>query len=141
MGEYFQIQDDYLDNFADPSILGKIGTDIQVRCPGMPDDLSCGPCADGSKDNKCSWLVNVALKKCSPEQRQVLELNYGQKDEKCEAKVKQLFDDLRLEDDYKSYEEARVKELREKISAVDSSEGLKASIFDEFLRKIYKRSK
>nr|POE87284.1 farnesyl pyrophosphate synthase [Quercus suber] len=121
MGEYFQVQDDYLDNFADPSVLGKIGTDIQ--------------------DNKCSWLVNTALKTCSAEQRQVLEQNYGKKDKECEAKVKVVFQELNLEQKYHEYEDARVSDIKEKIAALDESHGLKKSVFEEFLRKIYKRSK
>jgi farnesyl diphosphate synthase len=121
MGEYFQVQDDYLDNFADPSVLGKIGTDIQ--------------------DNKCSWLVNQALKKCSSAQRTILEKNYGRKDKECEAKVKTLFQELDLEQDYKAYEEARVGEIREKIARVDESQGMKKEVYEEFLRKIYKRTK
>lgn len=121
MGEYFQVQDDYLDNFADPSVLGKIGTDIQ--------------------DNKCSWLVNQALKIVTPEQRKVLEENYGRKDATCEKKIKALYEELKLQDIYAKYEEERVAELRKKIDAVDESGGLKKGVFEEFLRKIYKRSK
>ena len=121
MGEYFQAQDDYLDNFADPSVLGKIGTDIQ--------------------DNKCSWLVNTALKKCSADQRQILQQNYGRKDKNCEALVKKLYDELELEKEYQLYEERSVEKIQQKIAAVDESEGLKKAVFEEFLRKIYKRSK
>lgn len=121
MGEYFQVQDDYLDNFADPATLGKIGTDIQ--------------------DNKCGWLINQALKIASPAQRKVLDDNYGQKDINAEAQVKKVFDDLELERIFHEYEEKRVGEIREKIANVDESEGLKKEVFEEFLRKIYKRSK
>jgi farnesyl diphosphate synthase len=71
MGEYFQIQDDYLDCFGDPEVIGKIGTDIQ--------------------DNKCTWLVVQALQRCTPAQRKVLEHNYGQWDDKKVAKVKALY--------------------------------------------------
>lgn len=121
MGEYFQVQDDYLDNFADPETLGKIGTDIQ--------------------DNKCSWLVNQALKVCTPEQRKVLEQNYGQKDSQKEAAVKSLYQELDLESIYQKYEERIVGELRQKIAGVDESEGLKREVFEVFLSKIYKRNK
>jgi farnesyl diphosphate synthase len=121
MGEYFQAQDDYLDNFADPKTLGKIGTDIQ--------------------DNKCSWLVNQALKLVTPEQRKVLEQNYGRKDSAHEAKVKQLYNELKLEDVYRTFEEERVEALRQQIANVDESEGLKKEVFEAFLKKIYKRQK
>ncbi|KAH7134977.1 isoprenoid synthase domain-containing protein [Dendryphion nanum] len=121
MGEYFQAQDDYLDAFADPKVLGKIGTDIQ--------------------DNKCSWLVNQALQKATPEQRKILEENYGQKDSTKEAKVKELYHELKLAEFYEQWEEERVADLKAKIDKVDESEGLKKDIFEAFLKKIYKRSK
>jgi farnesyl diphosphate synthase len=121
LGEYFQIQDDYLDNFGKPEHIGKIGTDIM--------------------DNKCSWLVNQALQIATPEQRKVLEENYGQKNKEKEAAVKKLFDELKLEQRYQDYEEKRVAEIRSLIDKVDESEGLKKSVFESFLGKIYKRSK
>lgn len=121
LGQYFQIQDDYLDAFGDPAFIGKIGTDIQ--------------------DNKCSWLINQALQRCSPEQRKVLDTAYGRKDKELEAKVKVIFNELKLEKVYKEYEEKAVEELRTKIAAVDTSEGLTKEVFESFLAKIYKRTK
>lgn len=121
MGEYFQVQDDYLDNFGLPEHIGKIGTDIQ--------------------DNKCSWLVNQALKLATPEQRKTLEEHYGKKDKAHEAEIKQLYDEMKLEKLYQDYEEKRVGEIRQLISQLDESEGLKKGVFEAFLSKIYKRSK
>lgn len=121
LGEYFQIQDDYLDNFGDPEFIGKIGTDI--------------------KDNKCSWLVNQALAIVTPEQRKVLEENYGRKDDAKEKVIKELFNELNLEQRYLDYEEKFVTDIRARIANIDESEGLKKSIFEAFLAKIYKRTK
>jgi farnesyl diphosphate synthase len=121
LGEYFQIQDDYLDNFGKPEHIGKIGTDIM--------------------DNKCSWLINQALEVATPEQKKTLAENYGQKNAEKEAVVKKLFDEMGLEQRYKDYEEKRVGEIRKMIAEVDESEGLKKSVFEAFLGKIYKRTK
>lgn len=71
MGLYFQIQDDYLDCYADPEVLGKIGTDIQ--------------------DNKCGWLMCSALQIATPEQREILSTNYGRDEEACIQKVKAVY--------------------------------------------------
>ncbi|UKZ70344.1 uncharacterized protein TrAtP1_011330 [Trichoderma atroviride] len=121
LGEYFQIQDDYLDNFGLPEHIGKIGTDI--------------------KDNKCSWLVNQALQLATPEQRKILEENYGQKDDAKEQVVKKLYDDMKLKERYQAFEEKRAGELMELINKIDESQGLKKQVFEVFLSKIYKRSK
>lgn len=121
LGEYFQIQDDYLDCFGTAEQIGKVGTDIQ--------------------DNKCLWVVNQALLKCTLAQRALLDENYGRKDAACEARVKALFRELGIDKTYHEYEERVVGELRAKIAAVDESTGLKREVLSAFLDKIYKRSK
>lgn len=121
LGEYFQIQDDYLDCFGTPEQIGKIGTDI--------------------KDNKCSWVVNQALLRVTPEQRKILEDNYGKKDDASEQRVKDLFAELDIPRIYAEYEEKVVGELRAKIDQIDESRGLKKEVLTAFLAKVYKRSK
>ena len=121
LGEYFQAQDDFLDVFGSPEQIGKVGTDIQ--------------------DNKCSWVVNQALKRCSPEQRKVLDECYGRKDSALEAKVKDVFNELDLVKVYQDFEEEQVTKIRTMIESVDESAGLKKSVFETFLAKIYKRDK
>lgn len=121
LGEYFQIQDDYLDCYGAPELIGKIGTDIM--------------------DNKCSWLINQALDKANPEQRKVLDENYGKKNAESEAKVKQIYIDLDIEGVYKAYEEKSFNDLTALINKLDESVGVKKLVFTEFMDKIYKRTK
>ena len=52
IGELFQAQDDILDCFADPSVIGKIGRDIE--------------------EGKCTWLWYTAMNVASPDLRQRL---------------------------------------------------------------------
>ncbi|XP_053133857.1 farnesyl pyrophosphate synthase [Hemicordylus capensis] len=119
MGEFFQIQDDFLDCFGDPSMTGKIGTDIQ--------------------DNKCSWLVVECLKRASAEQRRLLEENYGQKDLDQVALVKQLYEELGLEAIYREYEETSYQSLLSLIN--QHAVSLPSQIFFGLAQKIYKRQK
>lgn len=121
LGQYFQVQDDYLDAYGAPEVIGKIGMDIQ--------------------DNKCSWVINQALERANPEQRKVLDECYGRKDGKKEAEVKKIFKELELEKVYLEYEEDIVGKIRERIAGVDEGEGLKKEVFEQFLKKIYKRTK
>ncbi|CAE7564773.1 ERG20, partial [Symbiodinium pilosum] len=80
MGIYFQAQDDYLDAFASPEELGKVGTDIQ--------------------DKKCSWLFAHAYhEQSTPEAKSFLDEHYG----KCEVgseeeeKIKDIYRELGLQ--------------------------------------------
>ena len=122
LGEYFQIQDDFLDFGGTPEQIGKIGTDII--------------------DNKCSWVINTAIKIATPEQLQILTENYGRKDSAKENRVKEVFEQLGIRDIYAKYEEMAVASLKQKISEIVEVEGgLKIQVFESFLGKIYKRTK
>jgi farnesyl diphosphate synthase len=118
MGEYFQIQDDYLDCFGDPELIGKVGTDIQ--------------------DNKCSWLVVQALAKANPTQKKVLEANYGVWDDKKVAKVKALYKELDLPAVFSKYEEDSYTAIQAELDKVKL---MPRDVFELLLKKIYKRSK
>ncbi|XP_029307920.1 farnesyl pyrophosphate synthase isoform X2 [Cottoperca gobio] len=119
MGEFFQIQDDYLDCYGDPAVTGKIGTDIQ--------------------DNKCSWLVVTALETMTPEQRAELEACYGQNDDACVEKVKALYNTLQMPKLYHNYEEESYQRLQKLIAC--HAQNLPHSVFLNFAKKIYKRTK
>lgn len=121
MGEYFQVQDDYLDCYADAETLGKIGTDIQ--------------------DNKCGWLVVQALQRASPAQVALLKRDYGVHDEAAIARVKALYRELQLEEVFRAYEAESYARLKAMIAERCADIGLPERVFTDLLAKIYKRSK
>ncbi|KAJ6516460.1 isoprenoid synthase domain-containing protein [Mycena sanguinolenta] len=122
LGEYFQIQDDFLDFSAPFEILGKVGTDII--------------------NNKCSWCVNTALAVATPEQRAILDENYGRKDATAEARVKEVFEAVGLREHYTKYEVDVYRRLVEMIAGITegAERTLKREIFTSFLDKIHKRT-
>ncbi|XP_033215696.1 farnesyl pyrophosphate synthase isoform X2 [Belonocnema kinseyi] len=117
MGNFFQVQDDYLDCYGDPQVTGKVGSDIQ--------------------EGKCSWLVIVALQRASPGQRKLLEDCYGYDDPEKVARVKQLYNDLGLPTTYSVYEEENYNLMNTHIQQI--SRGLPHDLFFKLLEKIYRR--
>ena len=113
-----QVQDDFLDCYGDPEVIGKVGTDI--------------------RDNKCSWLINMALAVCTAKQAKTLENNYAKHDAKAEARVKKVFAELKLDERFHAYEEQRHAELQTMIAQV---QGMPPTIFSKLLARIYKRKK
>lgn len=88
------------------------------------------------QDNKCSWLVVQALDRASPDQREVLKLNYGQWDDAKVAKVKKLYDDLKLREAFEKYEEESYQRIQ---LALDEVETMPRDVFELLLKRIYKR--
>ncbi len=104
MGEYFQVQDDFLDCYGTPEQIGKIGTDIF--------------------DNKCSWNINVALQNATPEQRQILDDNYGKKDSECEKRVKDIYNqpNIDLPARFHKYEAESYQQINDLINSLPESQ-------------------
>ncbi|XP_019880038.1 farnesyl pyrophosphate synthase isoform X1 [Aethina tumida] len=117
MGQFFQIQDDFLDCFGDPKLTGKQGTDI--------------------REGKCTWLAVVALQRASPAQRQIMEEHYGQSNPESIEKIRCLYEELSLPNTYAVYEEESFNIIRTHIQQI--SKGLPHNLFFKLVEKIYKR--
>ncbi|KAG0720185.1 Farnesyl pyrophosphate synthase [Chionoecetes opilio] len=118
MGQFFQVQDDYLDCFGDSSLTGKIGTDIGK--------------------GKCTWLSVVALQRATPSQRLIMEEHYGRQEDESVDRVKQLYKELNLPATYRAYEDSTSSMIRTHIQQI--SRGLNHNVFFNFLDKIHRRS-
>lgn len=121
MGQFFQVQDDYLDCFGDPSHMGKIGRDIE--------------------EGKCCWPIITALSIANPEQRAILEQNYARKDSANADAVKEVYRELNLKSLYNEYERESITELQALINEFTQETKLPGEIFEFLLRKIRGRDK
>ena len=123
LGEYFQVQDDYLDAFGSPETIGKIGTDIE--------------------DNKCSWCICKALDIVNDDQRKILDENYGRKSEQNANKVKELYKEFKIDELFKAYEQESHDTLVKLIENSIDEQGskLRKQVFYAFLYKVFGRTK
>ena len=118
IGQYFQIQDDFLDCYGDPAVIGKVGTDIE--------------------DAKCCWMVCTALSAASDAQKDAIKADYGRKDPEAVARVKAVYEELGMRkrfEDYEAESYARLSKLIEEQTL------LPQGVFTNLLAKIYKRKK
>jgi len=118
-GEYFQIQDDFLDCFGNVEQTGKIGTDIE--------------------DFKCSWLAVQFLMRASPTQLQTFRQHYGSKEKASVQQIKQLYVELGIKQIFEEYEKTAFEAISGSISQVDHA-GLKR-VLNNLLHSLFKRSK
>jgi len=116
IGEYFQIQDDFLDCYGNPAVIGKVGRDIE--------------------ENKCGWLIVQALLHVTPKQRALLEEHYGRDHPEHVAVVKKVYEEINITKIFKDYEEESYRSLVKQIKMCIQ---LPQDVFLKLLAKIYKR--
>ncbi|KAK5582859.1 hypothetical protein RB653_004448 [Dictyostelium firmibasis] len=117
MGEFFQVQDDFLDCYGSPAVIGKIGRDIE--------------------ENKCSWMICQAILNGTPEQTEKLKKHYGIDNPSDVEIVKKIYDEINLKKVFKEYEDKSYNLLIEKIKSICIH--VPQGVFLKLLSKIYKR--
>ncbi|GAB5370707.1 hypothetical protein AAMO2058_001516300 [Amorphochlora amoebiformis] len=111
LGEYFQVQDDFLDVYGDPKKTGKIGTDIEQR--------------------KLTWLMATAVQKA--DEKSLLSL-FKASEKRVEI-VKAQFKKLQLRKEYLEYEIKVCDTIKSWIQ--DGKQVLPAKTLHLILDKIY----
>lgn len=116
VGRFFQVQDDYLDVYGNPSITGKVGTDIQ--------------------EGKCSWLAVKALELMSADDVITFKSHYGKTNEEDVLTVRMLFQKYDMEGQFLQYEN----EMRDRIGK-QAANIEHAEIVSAFANKLFGRKK
>ena len=112
IGHFFQMQDDFLDCFGDPTVTVKVGTDIE--------------------QGKCCLPIVTALDLCNGEELKILQNNYGIKCESNVMAVKHLYKDLNL----KSILELKLTEFYDNICTDIQSLKVNSNLCSQILKCI-----
>jgi len=120
LGLLFQSQDDYLDCYGDPNVIGKIGTDIQ--------------------EGKCTWLLVETITRADEETKKQLVSSYGRNEPDAVAAVKEIYTRLGMPSVFESYETKLLRELESDISELGNF-GFSTAFLRDLLRKMEKRQK
>ena len=107
LGEFFQVQDDYLDFYGNPETTGKIGTDIE--------------------EGKCTWLALKFLEKASAEQKEIFEKNIG--NPKARNIIAELYKEAKLGEEFSAYQSEFKVNYYDAIEKVENDLVKKISIF------------
>lgn len=124
VGHIFQVQDDFLDCYGTPEVIGKVGTDIV--------------------DAKCSWLIVKALQVATPDQKKVLMQNYGQGEPGGgqESIVKTVYEQLKMDEMFREFEDQAFAQIRDEVEKLELGDSLlRPDIFKLLANKIYRRNK
>lgn len=117
LGEFFQIQDDFLDCFGDPKTLGKIGTDID--------------------EGKCSWLAMKFMETASGPELKAFKEIYSKPG--STAVISKMYKEAGLDLEYERLQEETKKSLNESLLTV--SDPKLVLIIEAFAKKIFNRQK
>jgi farnesyl diphosphate synthase len=113
MGRYFQVEDDWLDVYGDPELMGKIGTDLQ--------------------SGKVTWLSCRAMELCDDKQRAELVKSLGAD----ETKAREIYAAVNVSGEYERYEKETRESLQKRVESL-ADVYPKASI-QALLRSLTKR--
>ncbi|CAG0917834.1 unnamed protein product [Notodromas monacha] len=116
IGEFYQIQDDFLDCFGEGVDIVKIGSDIE--------------------EGRISWLAVVFLQRAPPALKEEFMKNYGKKEAESVAKVKGLYEELKLHQLFDAYEEQNYRRLYDEIQ--QCSLGVPKGLMMTFLEKLFR---
>lgn len=114
LGRFFQIRDDFLDAFADPSVLGKEGTDIQ--------------------EGKCSWVILTVFSLCSEEDKKILKEMYGKSDPRP---VKEIYAKYDVESEFMRFETETLQKTREILMSKTFPDARLVPFFNALVVKLF----